>query len=94
MRIKVLTSISGADFSYMGNETVDVSEECGKELVRAGYAEPVEDQEDRVALEQELTSLGVVVRANWKIETLKLKLQEAKAKAATNAGKPAAPWIK
>ena len=39
MRVKILTSCAGRDFSYYEGEVVDVSAKLGKDLIKAGYAE-------------------------------------------------------
>ena len=39
MRVKILTSCAGREFSYYEGEVVDVSAKLGKDLIKAGYAE-------------------------------------------------------
>ena len=39
MKIKILTSCSGLDFSYAEGETVDAKTEVAKDLIKAGFAE-------------------------------------------------------
>ena len=41
MKVKILESCSGIDYSYRKAETVEVSAERGKDLVEAGFAEEV-----------------------------------------------------
>ena len=41
MKIKILTSCSGLNFSFIEGETKDVDAVLGKDLIKAGYAEEV-----------------------------------------------------
>ena len=41
MNVKILTSCSGLDFSYIEGETVDAKNEVAKDLISAGYAEEI-----------------------------------------------------
>ena len=41
MKIQILVSCAGLDFSFATGETADVSAELGKDLIKAGYAEEV-----------------------------------------------------
>ena len=41
MKIKILTSCGGLDFSYAEGETVDAKTEVAKDLIKAGFAEEV-----------------------------------------------------
>ncbi|MGM9938019.1 MAG: hypothetical protein ACI38A_11805 [Candidatus Ornithomonoglobus sp.] len=41
MKIKILTSCSGLDFSYAEGDIVEVKTEIGKDLIKAGYAEEI-----------------------------------------------------
>ena len=41
MKIKILTSCSGLNFSFVEGETTDVDAALGKDLVNAGYAEEI-----------------------------------------------------
>ncbi len=41
MRVKILTSCAGREFSYYEGEVVDVSAKLGKDLIKAGFAEEV-----------------------------------------------------
>lgn len=41
MKIKILTSCSGLDFSYGEGDIVDAKPDIGKDLIKAGYAEEV-----------------------------------------------------
>ncbi len=41
MKIKILTSCAGLDFSYAAGETVDAPAGIGKDLIKAGFAEEV-----------------------------------------------------
>jgi hypothetical protein len=42
MKIKILNSCSGLDFSFTKGETIEAPEELAEELVKAGHAEAVE----------------------------------------------------
>ena len=41
MKVKILVSCSGLNFSYAEGDSVDVTAELGKDLIKAGYAEEV-----------------------------------------------------
>jgi len=41
MKIQILVSCAGLDFSFAVGETAEVSTELGKDLIKAGYAEEV-----------------------------------------------------
>ncbi len=41
MKIKILTSCAGLNFSYTMGETVDASPFVGRDLIKAGYAEEI-----------------------------------------------------
>ncbi|MCH5186146.1 MAG: hypothetical protein J1F64_08490 [Oscillospiraceae bacterium] len=41
MKIKILKSCSGLNFSFIAGETADVDAALGKDLVKAGYAEEI-----------------------------------------------------
>lgn len=41
MKIQILVSCAGLNFSYIKGEVADVSTELGKDLIKAGYAEEV-----------------------------------------------------
>ena len=41
MKIQILVSCAGLDFSFAVGETAEVSAELGKDLIKAGYAEEV-----------------------------------------------------
>ena len=41
MKIKILTSCSGLDFSYAEGEKVDAKADIAKDLIKAGYAEEI-----------------------------------------------------
>lgn len=47
MKIKILVSCSGLNFSYAEGDSVDVTAELGKDLVKAGYAEEVKTTSKR-----------------------------------------------
>ena len=41
MKIKILTSCSGIDFSYFQGQTVETTSEIAKDLIESGYAEEI-----------------------------------------------------
>ncbi len=41
MKIQILVSCAGLDFSFAVGETAEVSAEIGKDLIKAGYAEEI-----------------------------------------------------
>ncbi len=41
MKIKILTSCAGLNFSFTAGETLDTNGVVAKDLIRAGYAEEV-----------------------------------------------------
>lgn len=41
MKIKILTSCAGSDFSFTAGESVDVKNVIAKDLIGAGYAKEV-----------------------------------------------------
>ena len=41
MKVKILVSCSGLNFSYAEGDFIDVTAELGKDLVNAGYAEDI-----------------------------------------------------
>lgn len=41
MKIKILTSCAGLDFSFSAGEIVEADSKTAKDLIRAGYAEEV-----------------------------------------------------
>lgn len=44
MKVKILVSIAGLDFSFSAGQIVAVSKELGEDLVRAGHAEQVTER--------------------------------------------------
>ena len=43
MKIRILKSCSGLDFSFTKSSTADVDDTLGKDLISAGYAEEVKE---------------------------------------------------
>lgn len=41
MKIQILVSCAGLDFSFTKGETAEVTAELGKDLIKAGYAEEI-----------------------------------------------------
>lgn len=41
MKIKILTSCAGSDFSFVAGENADIKNAIAKDLIRAGYAKEV-----------------------------------------------------
>lgn len=51
MKIKMLASCAGLDFSYAVGETADVPAALGRDLIRAGFAEEVKSAPKKVRSE-------------------------------------------
>lgn len=47
VKIRLLTSVAGGDYTYAAGDEVDAPEERAKDLVRAGHAEMVGQAEKR-----------------------------------------------
>ena len=41
MKVKVLVSVAGVDFSYSPNEVVDMPQKRAEEFIRIGHAEEI-----------------------------------------------------
>ena len=41
MKVKILVSVAGQEFSYSAGDIVEVSEDQGRDLIKANYAELV-----------------------------------------------------
>ena len=44
MKIKILTSCTGVDFSFMAGQEIDISAKQAKDLIEAGHAEEVKPE--------------------------------------------------
>ena len=47
MKVKILVSVAGQEFSYSAGDIVEVSEDQGRDLIKANYAELVKPPRKR-----------------------------------------------